>query len=177
MAIIARSEVPEDLAHAKNVKTWVKKINPNASPALQIAAVAHDIERALPERKIPRGDYQDFDAFKKAHARNSAKITSEILDSYDLDVAFKSRVKYLIEHHEFGGPQDEELAVLKEADAISFFEVNLPHYAHRHNADEVDFRIRWGYRRLSKPGRKIVQKFRYTNFRLHDLLNKVYSEP
>ncbi|SVD31636.1 uncharacterized protein METZ01_LOCUS384490, partial [marine metagenome] len=44
--VIARSKVPEDPVHAENVLEWVLKLKPDAGEALQLAALAHDIDRA-----------------------------------------------------------------------------------------------------------------------------------
>ncbi len=38
-----------------------------------------NIERAIEERKVRREDYKNYDAFKDAHASNSAKILAEIM--------------------------------------------------------------------------------------------------
>ena len=52
--IISKSQVPEDPVHSKNTREWVLKLKPEADMALQIAALAHDIERSMDERKIRR---------------------------------------------------------------------------------------------------------------------------
>ena len=51
LQIISKSSLPEDLPHAKNTVEWVLKLNPKASQAMQIAALAHDIDRADENRK------------------------------------------------------------------------------------------------------------------------------
>ncbi|MFQ5708830.1 MAG: DUF4202 family protein [bacterium] len=160
------------MAHAKNVRSWVVRLRPNAGWALRIAALAHDIERAMPARKVKRHDFADYDLFKKAHARNSARIAAEILNRQPVTAAFKARVAFLIQHHEFGYPQDDELAALRDADAISFFEVNLPFYAQRHSQEETFFRMCWGSKRLSRQARKVVGRFNYEDDRLNVLLKR-----
>ncbi len=168
--IIQKSDVPEDFQHAQNTRVWILKLKPDADWALQLAALAHDIERAIPQRKIKRGNYEDFNTFKKAHARNSARIVGEILDKYPLNAAITSRIKYLITHHEFGREGDPDLIVLKDADSLSFFEVNLPLYFQRHSQQETLFRMQWGYDRLSNRAKKFVKKMNYENDRLNKLL-------
>ncbi|MCZ6842402.1 MAG: DUF4202 family protein, partial [SAR324 cluster bacterium] len=78
---IARSEVPEDPPHAEDTLRWVLKLDPKADQALQIAALAHDIDRAVTARKVHREEFTDYDEFKSAHARNGAIILREILQS------------------------------------------------------------------------------------------------
>ena len=77
--IIARSGVPEDPLHAENTLKWLLMLEPKADPALQIAAYAHDIDRAVKRRKVHRSDFTCYEAFKAAHACNGAKILRELL--------------------------------------------------------------------------------------------------
>ena len=70
--IIAHSSVPEDPLHAENTLKWLLMLEPKADPALQIAACAHDIDRAVKRRKVHRSDFKCYEAFKAAHARNGA---------------------------------------------------------------------------------------------------------
>jgi len=171
--IISRSDVPEDYAHAKSVKEWVLKFRPDADWALQIAAFAHDIERALPQRKVARSKFSDYNDFKNAHALNSAKVVQEILDKYPLSRKVKNKIIILIRNHELGQSEDSDLAVLKDADSLSFFKLNLLDYAERNDESEILFRMIWGYNRLSKRARQIVKEFNYESERLHEFLQRI----
>ena len=77
---IKGSSVPEDPIHSINTLEWLLKLMPDASESLKIAALGHDIERAIEKRKVRRQDYKDYNAFKDAHAFNSANILTEIID-------------------------------------------------------------------------------------------------
>lgn len=175
LEIISQSHIPEDYPHAENVKEWVLRLKPDADFTLQIAALAHDIERAFAERTVKRKEYKDYNAFKKAHAANSALIVSEILNKYSLDKNTKNRITHLVEQHEFVTDNDQELSVLTDADSISFFEVNLPFYFVRNSEEETFFRMRWGYKRLSGPAKRVIRKFNYQNERINHLLKKCIS--
>ena len=48
--ITKKSEVNTDYKHSLSTWEWVMKISPLASEELQIAALAHDIDRAVPPR-------------------------------------------------------------------------------------------------------------------------------
>jgi len=170
--VIKKSEIPEDYQHAKNVREWVLRLKLDADTALQIAALAHDIERAISNRKILKNNFKDYDSFKKAHSINSAKITLEILSKFPLNKEVKDKIRYLIENHEFGLENDQELSVLKDADSLSFFEVNLPLYFQRHDIDDTLFRMEWGYRRLSERAKKFLKQFKYKNETLNNLLKE-----
>jgi len=167
LATISKSEVPEDLEHARDTRAWLLRLKPDADAALQIAALGHDIERSIRERKVKRSYFRDYDAFKRAHAENSAAILKEILMKYDLDREWIDRVIDLVRRHETGGTPDAD--ILKDADSLSFFRVNLPLYFLRHTPEETTFRIRWGYARLSPRARSLVNTFRYQDPQLQTL--------
>ena len=170
-SVIARSPVPEDLRHAENTLQWLLRLQPDARHPLQLAALAHDIERAIPKRRVNRTDFDDYDAFKAAHARNSARILRPILALCGMDEKIMEEVCRLVEHHEFGGDPASDL--LKDADGISFFDVNLPLYYRREGEEEARRRSRWGFLRLSPQGREIVKGFSYEDRALNRLLQQV----
>ena len=171
--IISKSEIPEDSIHSKNTREWVLKLKPEADMALQIAALGHDIERSL-KGKTKRQDYVDYNEFKKVHSRKSAKVLGEILSKYDLNQTIIDKITNLVICHEFGG--NPEANILKNADSISYFDVNLPFYFQRNSEMETTFRINWGYQRLSPNAKSIVRSFCYENVELQTLFQKVVLE-
>ena len=153
--VVAGSSVPEDPRHASNTLEWLLRLDPAADAALQIAALGHDIDRAVSARKVQRADFDDFDDFKAAHARNGAGILGEILRECGVsDEALMREVHHLVCVHEVGGDPRSDL--LKDADSVSYFDVNLPLYFEREGWDETRRRCTWGYRRLSARARSIV---------------------
>ena len=162
--IIWKSEVPEDPYHAENTLKWVKKFK-DGDTALEIAALGHDIERAVKDRKVLRKELKDYHEFKKAHSINSAKLMKEILEDYDIDESLSSEIVSLVSNHEFGS--DYKSDILKDADGISFFDINLPYYFQRHDVEEVKRRIIWGYRRLSDRAKKEVDRMSFKNSKLN----------
>ena len=174
LKVVAGSEVPEDLPHAKDTLSWVLRLEPCAAPALQLAALGHDIDRAVTERKVSRADYQDYDAFKAAHARNGAAILLEILESCEVAPAIREEAGRLVTLHEVGGNPQADL--LKDADSISYFKVNLPFYFQREGWEEAKRRSVWGYRRLSPAMRRVVRNLTYEQKELNGLLRQVVEE-
>ena len=172
--IISKSQVPEDPVHSKNTREWVLKLKPEADMALQIAALAHDIERSMDERKIRRENYTDYNEFKKEHSKSSAKILREILFIHHISKAIIDKVTDLVMLHEFGG--NPEADILKNADSISFFDVSLPFYFQRNSEKETIFRMMWGYKRLSNGAKSIVRNFSYDNTKLEKLFRKIVLE-
>ncbi|MBE9580783.1 MAG: DUF4202 family protein [Proteobacteria bacterium] len=169
--IIEGSRVPEDLRHADNTLKWLLHFEPEADEALQIAALAHDIDRAINEIKVKPTDFDDFDAFKTAHARNGAKILRPILNGFALEQDVVEEACRLVTCHEVGG--DPRSNLLKDADSISFFDVNLPLYYEREGWQEAKRRSIWGYRRLSSRAKEIVKNIIYQDETLTRLLKEV----
>lgn len=173
LEILSHSLVPEDYEHALHVLKWVTQLKPNADFALRIASLGHDIERAVPEQKVQRMQFPSYDDFKRAHAENSARIVHEILCRYPIAQDVIARVHYLITNHEFGKDADIDLTILKDADSLSFFEINLPYYVDREGEEETYFRMQWGYDRMSGRAKQLLKEFTNGEDILYDFLQKV----
>ncbi len=168
--VIAGSTVPEDPDHSRNTLGWLLELDPEADAALRIAALGHDIERAVEGRKVQRANYADYDAFKAAHARNGAAILREIMRVCGVaDDALTREVHRLVCAHEVGGDPRSDL--LKDADSLSYFDVNLPRYFEREGWEETRRRCAWGYLRLSGRARSIV-----AGLELGDPLRRLMNE-
>jgi len=172
--IIRTSPVPEDPIHSKNTLEWLLRLKPDADEALQIAALGHDIERAIEERKVRREDYKNYDGFKDAHATNSAEILGEIMRGCSISKELADDSLFLVCHHETGGTRHAD--ILRDADSISFFHVNLPYYFIRNGAEETKKRYLWGYRRLPANLKRLVAEFDYQNKELTSLVRMCVGE-
>jgi len=173
-AVIADSRVPEDPRHADNTLEWLLHLEPDAGEALQLAALAHDIDRAIEAVKVRLADFDDYDAFKAAHARHGAELLRPILTACGVARDIVDEACRLVEVHEVGGDPDADL--LKDADSISYFDVNLPLYYQREGRAETKRRSLWGYQRLSVRARKIVENISYEEEVLTHLLWEVIRE-
>ena len=172
--IISGSSVPEDPVHSKNTLDWLLKLKPDADEALQIAALGHDIERAIDQRKVRREDFEHYDQFKAAHAHNSAEILKEVMLDCGADETLMEQTYDLVRRHEVGG--DDRSDLLMDADSISYFEVNLPHYYNRHGWDETKRRCLWGYKRLSEKMKTRAAKLTFENDELRALMRTTIEE-
>lgn len=173
-AVIAGSSVPEDPRHAENTLEWLLKIDPEADHSLQVAALAHDIDRAVGDQKVRRADFNDYDAFKDAHARCGANIVRELLQECGIDPSVADEVCRLVALHETGGDPRSDL--LKDADGISYFEVNMPLYYQREGWQETKRRCIWGYQRLSERMKEAAKKITYQDEELTRLLKEAIAE-
>jgi hypothetical protein len=77
----------------------------------------------------------------------------------------------LVTCHELGGDPRSDL--LKDADSISFFDVNLPLYYQREGWQEAKRRSIWGYRRLSSRAKNVVKNIAYKDEAVTRLLREV----
>lgn len=171
--IISRSPLPEDPLHSENTLKWLLYLQPSADEALRISALGHDIERAMEDIKIRREDYKDYSLFKEAHAKNSAKVLQNMMMQMGLDKHFSEDVYHLVSHHEKGGYKRADL--LKNADSISFFEVNLPFYYEREGRENTLQRAIYGYRKITPIYRDIIRRFNYTRKELNDIIKQIIN--
>lgn len=167
--VLADSPVPEDPGHAENTLQWLLRIAPDADAAQRLAALAHDIERARPDR-LRRHDFDSYDEFKRQHALIGAGIADRILAQAGIGTATRHRVRQLVARHEHGGDPASDL--LKDADSLSYFDHNLPFYFQREGWTETLRRARWGYQRLSDRARKYYEQIRHDCPRLQKLLHE-----
>jgi len=80
----------------------------------------------------------------------------------------------LVTLHEVGGDSRSDL--LRDADCISFFDVNLPLYYQREGWDESMRSCIWGYRRLSVRLKKITKRITYEDETLTRLLKMAIQQ-
>lgn len=169
LEVIARSDVPEDYLHAQNTVEWLRRLQPNASSALLLAAVGHDIDRATPDR-VRREAFDNYDAFKAAHAERSAALLADIFVECGVDETIAREACRLTRLHEVGG--DADANVLKDADSVSYFDTNLPLYYQREGYKESLRRSVWGLQRLSPRALRAVKTMTHQD----ESVRKIISE-
>ena len=173
--VIAGSSVPEDPGHSINTLEWLLKFEPGADEAIQLAALGHDIDRAVEASKVLRADFSDYEDFKATHARHSAEMLLAILQECGVeDPALADELSRLVCAHEVGGEPRTDL--LMEVDSLSYFDVNLPLYRERNSREETLRRCVWGYHRLSERARRIVAQLYPPGDELAGLLEEARSE-
>lgn len=160
--------VRADHDHAVDTWRWVLRLRPDASLALQAAALFHDVERLRSEARARKEHLApDYVAFKTAHARAGAALARRALTSAGVDAATIAQVEALVAGHERpgdpGDPGEEERALLNDADALSFFSLNasgfLDYYGPDHTRRKVAYTLdrlrpaqRWRLGRLHLRG-------------------------
>lgn len=144
--------------HLIRTEYWLLKLNAKADLASRIAALTHDIERAFQEgRKPPKledeVDWSDSD-YSQWHGERSADFTIRQLKKWDIrNQTLLNRITHLIKFHEEGG--DKETDLIRDADSISFLEINAPRFVSRVpkelTKEEAKEKFDYMFRRISSP--------------------------
>ncbi|MCK4465215.1 MAG: hypothetical protein KAU83_05835, partial [Bacteroidales bacterium] len=99
-----------------------------------------------------------------------AMILKEILHKCRVEQSIIDESCRLVERHEVGGDPRSDL--LKDADSISYFEVNMPLYFQREGYEETLKRCIWGYYRLSPKLKRICRNITYPQHSLVKILKE-----
>lgn len=157
--IIERSPIATDPAHAVQVLKFVLEMKPHASEELQIAALAHDIERGVAPRSRSN-EGESYESYKKRHAKRSARITVEILQNHGYSKTSIDKVRKLIEIHEEGGSKEAD--ILRDADSISYFDTNIDYYLELYGSKKTQDKIKFMYERASKRAKERINKLEFS---------------
>ena len=170
-SVLSRSPLPWDLKHAKLTLKWVKKLVPPVNEAIRIAALCHDIERAVDGKK-ERGlkDISALAIFKGMHAKRSAEITAGLMVKHGYPKSMADEVSRLISLHESGG--DRESDMLCSADSLAFFEYNVPLYLARYGEERTREKIRFMYGRLGAKARALCRKMEFADGKIAVLFSR-----
>jgi hypothetical protein len=110
--------------HLWHTAKWALRLDPDASEALLLAALTHDIERHFPGGTQPdkaAGAWADVE-YNRRHAERSAGFVTLWLQEQGAAENFVAAVEPPILVHEFGGGAEGDL--IQAADSLSFLEVN-----------------------------------------------------
>jgi hypothetical protein len=161
-AILPKSPIESDLTHSRLVLKWVLVLKPEADDAFKIAALSHDIDRAMTgitEKDLV--DYSKIDEFKKAHAVRSANFIADILKRHEYPAEVISKVQHLVENHECGG--DDQTDIIMSADSLAYFEYNIPGYLNRYGEEQTKKKIQFMHKRLSPEAQKLVAQINFSS--------------
>lgn len=160
LKIFTDKNLATDPAHSLNTYKWVKKLNPNASEELQIAALTHDIDRAI-DPMIIRKDNESYDHYKVRHALRSSQLIADLMIKHDYPKNSINKTSLLVKNHEVGG--DKDMNTLTDADSISYFDVNIDWYYEMKGPKITKDKIIFMYQRISPRAKKIVNSLKFKN--------------
>jgi hypothetical protein len=157
--ITKKSGIEEDARHSILTHEWLLKLNPDVSEELQIAALAHDIDRAVRPRVLIT-DGESYDGYKQRHAKRSAELIAKLMRVCKYSPGSINKVKRLVALHEVSG--DEEIDLLRDADSIAFFDYNINFYLRRKGADITKEKIVFMFARASNRAKQVIKELEYS---------------
>ena len=143
----------------------MRRIHPNASEAMLLATLTHDMERAFPGPDSPKQNPEhgpDDPVYTMAHSERSVRIVSEFLEEQHAPEVLITEVARLIRVHEIGGWEDANW--VQAADSLSFLEVNVDFFldkmdtTHGWSRDNVRAKFDWMYNRIAIPEAQALAK-------------------
>lgn len=155
VGLLDLADLDREASHGINTLDWVLRINPDASLALQIAALGHDIERSVSPR-YRREEFTDHAEYKKAHSERGAEILGGILNKHNLEQSVIEEAVELVKLHEVGGTEDAD--VLRDADSISFFDNNLEFYIGYKGLEEAKRQVEYKFGRCSSRAQSHIKQ-------------------
>jgi hypothetical protein len=156
---LAKPLVRADYNHALDTWHWVLRLAPDAGLAVQLAALFHDVERLISEADT-RVEHQaaDYQAFKDRHAAHGAELAETLLGEAGVGAGTRRRAAWLIAAHERpseGGHRDAAaVALLNDADALSFFSLNSVGYLDYYGLEQTRKKVGYTLRRLRPEARR-----------------------
>ena len=155
----------EEFKHARDTLKWLLVLKPSADRILRIAALSHDIERAITPWKNITGIHTK--KFRKKHAERSSRIMKKILKKYNFNKFNIERVTSLILKHEVG--RNEEQNLIKDADSLSNFQWCDDFFKTR-ELEEIKLILKEMYERMSIENITLINQIKFKNKEVRDLL-------
>ena len=147
---------PYNSTHLLKSLEWVDRLAPDASDAVRLATLTHDMERAFGGPDAIPIKLNDR-AYEEAHSNRSARIVGEWLRANGAGNELTASVESLIRVHEWGGSPDANL--VQAADSLSFLETNIDLMlgfarSGKYTKAEVARKIEEMYERIQLPAAK-----------------------
>ena len=152
--VVRGQERPKELAHAELVTEWVRKLRPDASEELLLAARAHHVRRW----EIPRDSYPDGRAgylkWRRALHDLHAGVAGDALAEAGYETDVVERVQAIIRKRNLA--RDPEVQVLEDALCLVFLETQFDALAGRLDAEKMDDVVRKTLAKMSDAGKELA---------------------
>ena len=148
---------PKELAHAELVTEWVRRLQPDPSEALLLAARAHHIRRW----EIPRSSYPDGNAgyhrWRRTLQDFHARELRAILEGESYDESTIARSETILRKRELAS--DPEVQVLEDALCLVFLETQLVETAAKVGPEKAGDVLEKTLAKMSPRGRELARSF------------------
>ena len=115
--------VPLALAQGRLAEEWVRRLDPDASDALKLAARAHHLRRwALPRSEFPEGR-AGYLRWRRAQRERHARDLVAILDGAGVGAPVSARAAEVVAKRGLGS--DTEVQTFEDAVSLTFLETEL----------------------------------------------------
>ncbi|MGH9050458.1 MAG: DUF4202 domain-containing protein [Acidimicrobiia bacterium] len=152
--IVRGAPRPKELAHAELVTEWVRRLRPEASEELLLAARAHHVRRW----EIPRDSYPDgrsgYLRWRRALHDLHARIAGEILDAEGYEPAAAARVQAIVRKRDLA--RDPDVQALEDALCLVFLETQFDALADRLDAEKMEDVVRKTLVKMSDEGKRLA---------------------
>jgi Domain of unknown function (DUF4202) len=133
--VVRGHEQTKEIAHAKLVTEWVRRLDPDPSESLLLAARAHHLRRwTVPRSSFPAGRAGYLRWRRRLHAQHAADV-GDILAEVGYDTPTIERVQEIVAKRGLG--TDPEVQVLEDALCLVFLETQLHDLAARLDPDKM----------------------------------------
>lgn len=160
-----------DTTHSQNTYEWLKKLDQNASEELQIAALAHDIDRAIDPRVVQE-ENESYDNYKVRHALRSSKLITDLMIKHGYSQESVEKTSLFVKNHEVGG--DKDMNTLTDADSISYFDTNIDWYYGVKGPEKTKAKIIFMYQRVSPRAKKIISSLKFKNSEIQNIFLSLF---
>lgn len=152
--VVDGKERPREQVAAERLVEWVKKLAPQGSEALQLAAGCQHLRRW----EIPRGSYEagrlGYLRWRKDLGRFHADEAAKILRSVGYDEPTVEAVRQI--NMKLGLQTNPDCATMEDALCLSFLEHEYGDFADKHPDDKVVDIVRKTWKKMTEQGRSVA---------------------
>jgi hypothetical protein len=146
----------KELAHARLMTEWVRRLDPEASPAQLLAARAHHLRRwTMPRADYPQGR-SGYLRWRAAAKKRHADEVGEILRRVGVDDDTIERVQQIIRKEHLA--TDPQVQVHEDALCLVFLETQLAETVHRLGEEKMVDVVRKTAAKMSPRALELVSE-------------------
>jgi hypothetical protein len=145
---------PKEQAHAEMMSEWIRRLRPDASEALLLAARAHHIKRwMIPRESYPAGRKGYLNWRIALHDFHAAELR-RILEAEGYDEVTIARAEHIIRKRNLR--IDADVQALEDALCLVFLETQFDELAARLDSAKMIDVLRKTLRKMSEDGKRIA---------------------
>ncbi len=163
---------PRELSLALSLYSWVKRVQPQAGPALLLASRCQHLMRfSMPRSEYPEGRV-GYLKWRKELSRKHADLATKELFDVGFDQAVIDQVRKINLKQEL--KTDPDCQAMEDALCLSFLEQEYPVFCDKHGDEKVIDIVRKTWRKMSERGHKLALELPLEG-RAKDLVEKALS--